>query len=381
MKLFLIRHGQTDWNLQGRIQGSYDSELNETGVAQAKELGKKIQESGYKFSKIYSSTQKRAARTAQIISDAVELKHTQVKGLEEINFGEWEGLTWEEVKERYPEEYEEWHKNRRYAGPPGGESYQEMLERVLAAIRGIIAENSENVAIVTHGAVIMVLQCFITNTPFDEMRKFRTENTSITELDSGLFNGKNAAAGAPFKHTGTADIETERLLLRRFEYGDAESMLNNWIADPVIQHNYGEPAYETEDSVRELLNKWIAQYENDSFYRWAVILKETNENIGQVAFCRVYPEVETAEIEYCIGEPYWGNGYAPEALILVLKYSFENAGFKKIEAFHRLENPSSGRVLEKAGMLRVPNVRRFEIDNTQLAGKICYALTRDQYFS
>lgn len=183
-----------------------------------------------------------------------------------------------------------------------------------------------------------------------------------------------------FKHTGTVNLQTERLLLRRFDFNDIESMLNNWIANPIIQHNYGEPTYETKDSVRQLLYKWVPQYQSDSFYRWAIILKETNENIGQIAFCRVYTENEIAEIEYCIGESYWGNSYASEALKIILKYSFENPEFSKLEAFHRIENPNSGRVLQKVGMKTVSNVKRFEIDYQHPIGEICYALTKDEFF-
>lgn len=183
-----------------------------------------------------------------------------------------------------------------------------------------------------------------------------------------------------FKHTGTVNLQTERLLLRRFDFNDIESMLNNWIANPIIQHNYGEPTYATKDSVRQLLNKWVPKYQSDSFYRWAIILKETNKNIGQIAFCRVYTEIEIAEIEYCIGESYWGNSYASEALKIVLKYAFENPEFSKLEAFHRIENPNSGRVLQKVGMKTVSNVKRFEINNEQPIGDICYALTKDEYF-
>jgi len=58
-----------------------------------------------------------------------------------------------------------------------------------------------------------------------------------------------------FKHTGTVNLQTERLLLRRFNFNDIESMLNNWIANTTIQHNYGEPTYETKGSVRQLLDK------------------------------------------------------------------------------------------------------------------------------
>lgn len=187
MKLFFIRHGQTDWNIQGKIQGSYDSELNDIGIRQAKELSKKVIEDNYRFSKIYTSQQKRAVKTAQILGEDTSIDYIPIEGLEEINLGQWEGLSWEEVKEKFPNEYEEWYANRRYTKSPKGESYQDMLKRVLVVIHKIIKENDKDVAIVTHSAVIMCLQCYLTNTPFEEMMKFKTGNTAIIELDSESF--------------------------------------------------------------------------------------------------------------------------------------------------------------------------------------------------
>lgn len=186
MKLFLIRHGQTDWNIRGKIQGSCDIELNDNGLIQAENLSNMIIENKYKFSKIFSSPQIRAIKTAEILSVATNVEYIATEGLEEINLGEWEGLSWIEVKEKYPTEYNEWYRNRRYTKPPKGESYQEMINRVLAAIIKIINENSEDVAIVTHSAIIMCLQCYLTNTNFEEMTKFKTDNISITEIDSDL---------------------------------------------------------------------------------------------------------------------------------------------------------------------------------------------------
>ena len=191
MKLIFIRHGQTDWNVQGKIQGSYDSELNATGIEQAMSLSEKLFNLNYKFSKIYSSPQKRALKTAEILSKSSNVDYISVKDLQEMNMGKWEGLSWKEVEENYPNEYKEWHLNRRYTKTPDGESYQDMLERVLKAIHKIINENNEDVVIVSHSAVIMCLQCYVTNTPFNDMLKFKTKNATITEIDSNLFNSNN----------------------------------------------------------------------------------------------------------------------------------------------------------------------------------------------
>ena len=186
MKIFLVRHGETDWNLEGKIQGSCDIELNETGIKQAEELSNKMLEKNYKFSKIYSSPQKRALQTAKILSENTNIECIVVDKLKEMNLGKWEGLSWSEVREKYKLEYEEWFIKRRYTKTPNGESYEDMLERVLESLYKIINENSDNVVVVSHSAVIMSLQCYITNTDFDKMTKFRTDNASILEIDSDL---------------------------------------------------------------------------------------------------------------------------------------------------------------------------------------------------
>ena len=187
MKLYFIRHGETDWNLLGKIQGSHDIPLNETGLRQAEELSRRLIEQGYRFTKIYTSQQQRAFKTAEILSQYVNMEVTPVKGLEEVNLGDWEGLSWSEVKLKFPEEYNAWYHNRRYARAPRGESYQDLLDRLLPAIHTILQTNSDHVAIVTHGAVVMSLQCYLTDTPFQEMKKFAPENTAVVEIDSGMF--------------------------------------------------------------------------------------------------------------------------------------------------------------------------------------------------
>ena len=184
MKLYFIRHGQTDWNNEGKIQGSHDTELNDIGINQAIELSMKVLESNMEFTKIYSSKQKRALKTAEILSSYTNVDYISLDGLEEINLGDWEALSWKAVRDTYPKEYDEWYRNRRYSKSHNGESYQDMLDRVLEALHRIMAINNDDLVIVTHSAVIMCLQCFITDTPFDNMKIFKTDNVSITEIDS-----------------------------------------------------------------------------------------------------------------------------------------------------------------------------------------------------
>lgn len=171
----------------------------------------------------------------------------------------------------------------------------------------------------------------------------------------------------------TLQIRTDRLLLRRFSPSDIPDMLKNWISDPDVQSGYGEPVYLTAESAAELLRRWQGQY------RWAIVLRDTGENIGHVSFCRLYENVLTGEIEYCIGKNYWGKGIAAEAVSAFLRHTFLNTPITKIEAFYRAENAASGRVLQKAGFRHAESVLRFAHLPCAPAGDLCCAVTKAEF--
>ena len=181
------------------------------------------------------------------------------------------------------------------------------------------------------------------------------------------------------KHCGTLPLETGRLLLRPFQLDDGPDMLHHWASDPAVQREYGEPTYPTLDAVSRLLRQWLAQYTNPTFYRWAIVERQSGVNIGQIAFCRVYEDMSTAEIEYCIGQAFQGRGYAGEALAAVVDATFRHAGFERLEAYHRAENEPSGRVLAKSTLHRTDTVRRFVLEGKEPHGEVCYAITRAEY--
>ena len=190
MKLYLVRHGETDWNLQNRIQGQTDTPLNEQGRRQAQELAMKLKEKHH-ISSLYSSRQKRAFETAQVVGRMIGLEPQIRQGLEEISLGKWEGYTWRQVREQIPEAYQAWYNNRRYQVPPQGESYQQLLDRLLPTLADLMEKNGGNVLAVTHSAVIMTLLSFVYDTPFEDMAKnYKTGNTGIVEIEPDLFFGK-----------------------------------------------------------------------------------------------------------------------------------------------------------------------------------------------
>lgn len=186
MAVYLARHGETDWNLKGLIQGHTDIPLNETGKKQAFELAAAIKDKGISIRKIYSSDLQRARETAEIAARVLLVETEALKGIQEVNLGRWEGYTWKQVRELFPDEYRKWYNNRRYEVPPEGESYEQVLQRVVPVLSHISSEE-ENVLVVVHSAVIMALLSYIYEKPFEEMsRNFRTSNGEIIELESGM---------------------------------------------------------------------------------------------------------------------------------------------------------------------------------------------------
>ncbi|KZL92319.1 GNAT family N-acetyltransferase [Clostridium magnum] len=132
------------------------------------------------------------------------------------------------------------------------------------------------------------------------------------------------------KHNGTETIETDRLILRKFPYTDDDDMLKYWISDPLIQSMYCEPTYTNKQEVSELLTKHISSYEKPDYYRWAIVLKETNECIGQIAFFLVDNKNHFGEIEYCIGSKFQNKGLITETVKVIIQCGFKNINFHKI---------------------------------------------------
>lgn len=184
MKLFLVRHGETDWNTKSWIQGRTDISLNENGRQQAKLLGDRLLEQRIDISQIYTSKLKRAEQTAHIISDMTGKPCTVEEGLEEMNLGAWEGKSWKSVREEFSQEYRSWYQNRRYTRTPRGESYQDLLDRLVPALVRILDRGMGDVLVVTHSACIMTLMSYLHETPFEDMSKnYRLGNAQFCILE------------------------------------------------------------------------------------------------------------------------------------------------------------------------------------------------------
>lgn len=187
MKLYLIRHGQTDWNIAGKIQGNTDIPLNDTGIWQAGCLAKGMERRP--VSRIFSSPLSRAVATANAIGEAQHICVQQIDGLEEVGFGVWEGLTLEEIQERYPKEYQRWCLSPVEAAPQGGERQQEIRERCSRAIETILAQAEGDLAIVSHGATLVyIMEYLMREHPLEE--DVIVHNSSITTVEYDPLTGE-----------------------------------------------------------------------------------------------------------------------------------------------------------------------------------------------
>ncbi len=180
-------------------------------------------------------------------------------------------------------------------------------------------------------------------------------------------------------HTGTQTIETERLTLRRFTTEDADDMLKYWISDEKVQALYCEPAYKTKEAVSELLDKYIAGYEKENYYRWAIILKATDECIGQLAFFLVDEKNHFVEIEYCVGTLFHNRGYMTEAVKAVIAFGFERIHLHKIQVSHKAGNLCSKRVIEKCGFVYEGTLRDYFYNGNGYTDRLFYSILQDEY--
>jgi len=167
-KLYIVRHGETQWNLEGRIQGHKDSPLTELGIKQAKWLAEELRE--IKFDSIYSSSLMRAHRTAEIIRNNNELNIIKLDELKEINLGLWEGMLSSEIEELYFEEFKNfWYYPHLYK-TNSGESYYDFKDRVIPAIEKILADlGDKNVLIITHTVVLKIILIYLENQSIEKL--------------------------------------------------------------------------------------------------------------------------------------------------------------------------------------------------------------------
>lgn len=146
----------------------------------------------------------------------------------------------------------------------------------------------------------------------------------------------------------TPTLETDRLILRKIYADDVDEIFDCWMKDEdVSRYMYWRASNDINDT-REFVEFELGNIENDKWNRWILVLKETSEIIGT---CLIYfnNEENSWDISYNLGKRFWGNGYITEAMNRVMQYAKEDLKIKDCIAIHAIENPASGRIIQKLG--------------------------------
>ena len=151
-------------------------------------------------------------------------------------------------------------------------------------------------------------------------------------------------------HLGTIQLETDRLVLRRFTLDDAESVFNNWASDDEVTKYLTWSTHKSIDVSCGYMDYCVKGYDNSSFYQWGIELKDAHELIGNISVVKVIDDIDSLELGWVIGRRYWGNGYTSEAALKIIEFLFNQVGANCICAGHDVNNPHSGRVMQKIGM-------------------------------
>jgi ribosomal-protein-alanine N-acetyltransferase len=128
-----------------------------------------------------------------------------------------------------------------------------------------------------------------------------------------------------------------------------------------------------------VIDSWLGEYEKDSYYQWMIVLKELGEPVGSISVVRQNEQIEEAEIGYCIGTRWWHQGIVSEALTAVIRYLFEEVGMNRVAARHDPNNPNSGRVMRKCGMIYEGTARSADRNNQGVCDAAHYAILRSDW--
>ena len=193
-KIYLIRHGETEDADARRYKGHIDVPLSDNGIEQIERLSEFLSAVGARCPRpgsdsaglkaVYCSGLSRAVKSAEIIAGPFGLEPVIVEGLKERNFGVWEGMSFDEIQEKYPEAFNAWAENPLRFSPMQGESTIEISERALDAFNEIISRhNGESIAIVAHGGINRVILCELLGMPLENIFRIEQDYAALNVIE------------------------------------------------------------------------------------------------------------------------------------------------------------------------------------------------------
>ncbi len=181
-RLILIRHGKTEWSEEGRYLGTADVSLNERGIKQADAIAQALSKEELEI--IYSSTLSRASVTAKIIARKHKVPHLKDSRLNELSFGDWEGLTFSEITKKLPNGWKGWQKDLENFSPPKGESGGALKGRVLSFLNPLIEDlGNQTIAIVSHLGPIKIMLLHALGVSLKPFWRIKLDHASLSVIE------------------------------------------------------------------------------------------------------------------------------------------------------------------------------------------------------
>lgn len=181
------------------------------------------------------------------------------------------------------------------------------------------------------------------------------------------------------KHLGTKRIETENLILRKFTIDDAEDMFKNWASDDEVTKYLTWPTHSSVEVSKSIISMWEKENNSLNHYQWCIELKKLGQAIGSIGVVDLKEDINTIEIGYCIGKKFWGQGITSEAFGALIPFFFEEMQINRVESRHDLNNPASGKVMGKCGLIKEGMKRQGDKNNSGICDVVFYGLVRDDW--
>ncbi len=181
-------------------------------------------------------------------------------------------------------------------------------------------------------------------------------------------------------HKGTVKLETERLILRRFEIADAEDMFNNWASSEKVTKYMTWQPYKSISDVCGYIEYIISGYDNKNHYNWIIEIKENHQAIGSIDVVSLREDIKEIEVGYCLSDKYWHKGIMTEAFKKLIEFFFTEVEVNRIVAGHDVNNPNSGGVMKKCNLKYEGTHRQAGKNNNGICDTSVYAILKSDYF-
>lgn len=183
-RIILVRHGQTEWNRVERFRGRADVPLNDVGLAQAEATGRRVA-AEWQLSAIYASPLSRAMRTAEAIAGHFKLPVQAHPSLADIDYGQWQGLTTDEARVRWPDMVDAWYNAPERAEVPGGETLAELRERAMGTVRDLCTRHAgETIVVVGHTVINRIILLGVLGLDNDRFWHLRQDTCAINVFEA-----------------------------------------------------------------------------------------------------------------------------------------------------------------------------------------------------